>query len=826
MTAAVFIHNAVLNSAAASGAKCYTYNKNTTTPKTVYTNVGLTTAAANPVVSDADGKIKFYFDDTTNFTFVVKTSDGGMTLLEADYTASGETLVITYADVDNWNSFQEAIGSGDASDLTVTSTGGTSKTLAAWMQDVGETDSAFITPEDYGAVGDGVRKTTGVATASSTTFTDASGAFATTDIDKTIVLYDAGASVYVVTAEIASGGSGYVQGDVLTVAGGTGTASTWKVTAVDGSGVIQSIFPVGFGAYSAAPSSPNSATGGTGTGVSLTLTSIRCPVSHATTIAGRTSATQITLTSAPARSVSSNCEYVYGTNDTTAFQNVLDALTDGQGIVLRPVIYVVGNLKWPHLSDTTDYPAGMVCVSGSAQLVFAAATDTAYGIAPKRWITATKTSYSSSPFYARNVVFDGAFIVDTAVVLKNWQTELHECVIMGGKKIDVLLTRQNQDASDGATGSYQSECGLFGCEVVSKAQLAGIYVQGTASDDTDSSTDGYLNDVNVYCQGVTPYGIILGNTGGWKIDGGHTYNSTYRDVYIKLLNNLGSWSGATHEDLCTVEKVGSSTVNIGKNNFWEGIEFLFAADTSAETVLVDGLVTTTGRGGSAGQVFVRTSKANKVLVINNLTSRSATPVVIADQGTVIINNGHDGNGEIGIRHYDNGASAGPALYLDRISKSPASNDLMGHIVGRGRNASDAVTSYGLMYFSIGATTAGAENGRWTLQLIRGGSLVNIARAGDGFYVGASATDPGAGAINVDAGYYVGGTMSIDTARGIRTASYTSTQLNDIANAVNTANKATGKMVWNSTASKPVWAVGSTAGSVWVDGAGSTVNTPI
>jgi len=72
----------------------------------------------------------------------------------------------------------------------------------------------------------------------------------------------------------------------------------------------------------------------------------------------------------------------------------------------------------------------------------------------------------------------------------------------------------------------------------------------------------------------------------------------------------------------------------------------------------------------------------------------------------------------------------------------------------------------------------------------------------------------------------GANTVVDAARGIRTVSYTSTQLNDITNAVNTANKAAGKMVWNSTASKPVWAVGSTAGSVWVDGAGSTVNTPV
>lgn len=71
-----------------------------------------------------------------------------------------------------------------------------------------------------------------------------------------------------------------------------------------------------------------------------------------------------------------------------------------------------------------------------------------------------------------------------------------------------------------------------------------------------------------------------------------------------------------------------------------------------------------------------------------------------------------------------------------------------------------------------------------------------------------------------------GSTVIDAARGFRLRSYTSTELNAIANAVNTAQKAAGKQVWNSTANKPVWAIGSTAGSVWVDGAGTTINTPV
>ena len=68
-------------------------------------------------------------------------------------------------------------------------------------------------------------------------------------------------------------GTGYVLGDVLTIAGGTSTvASTVKVTGIDTAGKLLSVQVVTPGVYSVAPTSPNSATGGTGTGAALTLT--------------------------------------------------------------------------------------------------------------------------------------------------------------------------------------------------------------------------------------------------------------------------------------------------------------------------------------------------------------------------------------------------------------------------------------------------------------------------------------------------------------------------------------------------------------------------
>jgi hypothetical protein len=55
---------------------------------------------------------------------------------------------------------------------------------------------------------------------------------------------------------------------------------------------------------------------------------------------------------------------------------------------------------------------------------------------------------------------------------------------------------------------------------------------------------------------------------------------------------------------------------------------------------------------------------------------------------------------------------------------------------------------------------------------------------------------------------------------------TTAALEAIGNAINTANKVTGRMVFNTTTNSPAWSVGATAGSVWVDATGATVHTPV
>lgn len=72
------------------------------------------------------------------------------------------------------------------------------------------------------------------------------------------------------TVVIASGGSGYTVGDVLTLSGGTGTAATVTVATLSGSAVA-TVTITTLGAYTVLPTNPVTLTGGTGSGATLTV---------------------------------------------------------------------------------------------------------------------------------------------------------------------------------------------------------------------------------------------------------------------------------------------------------------------------------------------------------------------------------------------------------------------------------------------------------------------------------------------------------------------------------------------------------------------------
>lgn len=98
---------------------------------------------------------------------------------------------------------------------------------------------------------------------------------------------------------------------------------------------------------------------------------------------------------------------------------------------------------------------------------------------------------------------------------------------------------------------------------------------------------------------------------------------------------------------------------------------------------------------------------------------------------------------------DAGSSIGPTLLLDRVSASPATNDIIGGVVMRGRDAGGAVADYAQIQAEIEDTTNASEDGRIALATIRAGSLAKRFLVGSGLYANGQ-TDPGAGGINVTA----------------------------------------------------------------------------
>ena len=60
----------------ATGAKIYVYDAGTTDLHDVFTDAGLTTAAANPIVCDSAGLVPFRYVGTTSYKLRIETSAG------------------------------------------------------------------------------------------------------------------------------------------------------------------------------------------------------------------------------------------------------------------------------------------------------------------------------------------------------------------------------------------------------------------------------------------------------------------------------------------------------------------------------------------------------------------------------------------------------------------------------------------------------------------------------------------------------------------------------------------------------------------------------
>jgi hypothetical protein len=81
----------------------------------------------------------------------------------------------------------------------------------------------------------------------------------------------ASATMFVSTATVSAGGSGYLVGDVLTASGGTFSQALILTVATLSGSAVATVTITNAGQYTALPSNPVSITGGTGTGATFTL---------------------------------------------------------------------------------------------------------------------------------------------------------------------------------------------------------------------------------------------------------------------------------------------------------------------------------------------------------------------------------------------------------------------------------------------------------------------------------------------------------------------------------------------------------------------------
>lgn len=87
-----------LSGAVESGGLLYSFVRSTSTPRALYTDVGLSVPATNPVEANALGLITVYFNDALEYTWQAKTADDSTTLWEADVV--GGVLTLTYINPD------------------------------------------------------------------------------------------------------------------------------------------------------------------------------------------------------------------------------------------------------------------------------------------------------------------------------------------------------------------------------------------------------------------------------------------------------------------------------------------------------------------------------------------------------------------------------------------------------------------------------------------------------------------------------------------------------------------------------------------------------
>ena len=198
--------------------------------------------------------------DVTAVTFVTDTLAEGSVTITVDVVFNEKVVVTGTPQITVANGDESGDGNGDYTLSYASGTGTNKLRFTAATQTVSEDDvltfggagSAAISLNS-GTIKDNTASTVGSVTGQ--TATAGSTTFPTATIDNSVTTQITAATLGAVTAEVFSiaindGGTGYTEGETVTLDLGTGTEATATVT-VDGSGVIQTITLATEGAYTA-----------------------------------------------------------------------------------------------------------------------------------------------------------------------------------------------------------------------------------------------------------------------------------------------------------------------------------------------------------------------------------------------------------------------------------------------------------------------------------------------------------------------------------------------------------------------------------------------
>lgn len=646
------------------------------------TKNGVSKAVLTGALADADVAAHVALADPHTQYLTEVAAAAGYQPLDADLTTlgAGGAAARTFLGLGTGDSPQfTAVNLGHASDTTLARAGAGRVTVGGYPLIRG---LGALYVDERGAAGDGVYKTNGVATATSTTFTCASAAWTDADVGKPIVIAGAGAA-----------------------------------------------------------------------GATL-----------ATTIALRNSATSIVLGAAASTTVSGTAKFYYGTDDTSVIQAALDATTDGQGVVFGPgKIYMVSSLKLPGGTGSFGFKRKFFgCELGMAELV--ATTSGDYLVAAKRWVTGDANgTFAESPFHVAGLVFEAFGLKALGCVTKCFAPKFEFCEFRNATTgANWRLTRQNQDGSLGTT-AYLSGCSVSHCYSVST--LAGVtvargfHIQGTASDEGDSPTDGTFLACEAFGgTGAMTTAFAVGNTGGWSFNLNRTFAcASGIDIFscgknaAWGLNNWDSNAGVA----ARVRKVGTyidfAAVFQG-DTFYTDLWCDFTDDATTEAIVVSGayfwfdpVETTSGflSDGQARIIHNNNRAAKKIISKNNifqadnahLRNAGNTLGVIEVEGMYSVEDATN----YARQFWDSGATG----VVDRTlhaSASPAASDIIRRLEWYGLDSGGSPTQYVDAEAVIIDPTDASEDGAFRVNAMLAGTLTRRFEAGPtGAWVGASNT---------------------------------------------------------------------------------------